>query len=110
MNCLTCGKPVERVELWFRCECGDHRHVDEVIAILQLAMPEDPRKRATTEVKPQDSFPHKLRELLDDDSDAMTAWEVEFIESVHEQSERPEWTPSLKQVLVLNKIWDKVFK
>lgn len=35
MKCFTCAKPVERQNLWYPCDCGDNRHVDEVVHILQ---------------------------------------------------------------------------
>lgn len=55
-----------------------------------------------------------LAELLDDESDTMTAWEVEFIESLGKQRDRSYatrsyWTPTGKQLAVLEKIWEKVF-
>lgn len=34
MKCFTCAKTVERSDLWYRCDCGDARHVDEVVRIL----------------------------------------------------------------------------
>lgn len=45
-----------------------------------------------------------LDELLEDDSDTMTAWEVEFIESLNQRRDR---ALSEKQETVLTKIWDK---
>ena len=52
-----------------------------------------------------------LDELLEDESDTMTAWEVEFIESVNKQRTRvgADWLPSAKQEKVLIDIWNKVF-
>lgn len=53
-----------------------------------------------------------LDELLQDDSDKMTAWEVEFIESLSRQcdsSRDGSWCPSDKQEKVPEKIWGKVF-
>lgn len=52
-----------------------------------------------------------LDELLADESDTMTAWEVEFIESVNKQRRRTGdgWSPSAKQEKVLIDIWNKVF-
>lgn len=52
-----------------------------------------------------------LSELLNDDSDTMNAWEVEFIDSLREQRHRKgsEWCPSPKQLAALGKAWDKVF-
>jgi len=52
-----------------------------------------------------------LDELLEDESDTMTAWEVEFIESVNKQRARvgEDWLPSTKQKKVLVDIWNKVF-
>ncbi len=53
-----------------------------------------------------------LDELLRDESDTMTAWEVEFIESLDKQRSRnsEDWTPSAKQCGILSEIWDKVFR
>jgi len=48
-----------------------------------------------------------LTELLDDASDRLTAWEVEFIESLKKQR-RDLWEPSDKQMAVLVKIWDRM--
>ena len=55
-----------------------------------------------------------LDEILNDESDAMTAWEVEFVESLDrqrniKQGTRTSWEPSPKQKDVLDKIWGKVF-
>jgi hypothetical protein len=50
-----------------------------------------------------------LQELLADESDTMSTWEVEFIESLDKQRRAEEWTPSDKQFVVLEKIWQKVF-
>lgn len=55
--------------------------------------------------------------ILDDESDRMTAWEVEFVESLivrraqHERSyaQRQYWTPTDKQFETLEKIWERVF-
>ena len=47
-----------------------------------------------------------LRELLADESDAMTAWEVEFIDSLLKKR-LYKW--SEKQIETLEKIWNKVF-
>ena len=46
-----------------------------------------------------------LDELLNDESDRMTAWEVEFVESLDKQRDR-EW--SQKQRDILDRIWQKV--
>lgn len=35
MRCFTCGQYLERENLWYRCRCGDARHVDEVVHILE---------------------------------------------------------------------------
>lgn len=54
-----------------------------------------------------------LDELLQDDSDKMTTWEVEFVESLDQQcdgSHDGSWCPSDKQQKVLEEIWSKVFK
>ena len=58
-------------------------------------------------------WPKMLDELLSDDSDTMTAWEVEFIESLDRQCDSSpdgSWCPSPKQTTVLEEIWGKVFK
>ena len=47
-----------------------------------------------------------LDELLQDTSDAMTPWEVEFIESLHQRRDRG---LSDKQGPILTRIWNKVF-
>lgn len=47
-----------------------------------------------------------LDELLEDESDRMTPWEVEFIESLNKQRNRDF---SERQVATLGKIWNKVF-
>ena len=50
-----------------------------------------------------------LDELLDDESDRLTEWEVEFIESLSRQKYNVLlW--SQKQIRCLIKTWDKVFK
>lgn len=52
-----------------------------------------------------------LDELMSDDSDTMSAWEVEFIESLGRQrmASSALWRPSVKQRDVLQRIWTKVF-
>ena len=51
-----------------------------------------------------------LEELLNDESDTMSAWEVEFIDSLNRQWTRHEdMAISPKQRAVLERIWDKVF-
>lgn len=50
-----------------------------------------------------------LDELVNDDTDKMTAWEGEFIESLSQQAERDAWEPTEKQAAVLRKIWYRVF-
>ena len=52
-----------------------------------------------------------LSELMLDESDTMSAWEVEFIESLDRQSGKSRfgWAPSPKQMECLDKIYDKVF-
>lgn len=45
-------------------------------------------------------------EILEDDSDRMTPWEVEFVESLNKQNVF-DWTD--KQIAVLEKIWRKLF-
>lgn len=56
-------------------------------------------------------WPKMLNELLNDDSDTMSTWEVEFIESVHKQelAGGDFWEPSEKQLDVIEKTWRKVF-
>lgn len=54
-----------------------------------------------------------LDELLRDESDTLTTWEVEFIESLDKQRQREGercWEPSQRQFTVLEKTWDKVFQ
>lgn len=51
-----------------------------------------------------------IDELLRDESDTLSAWEVEFIESLDKQRKDSDWSPSNKQFIVLEKIWDKVFR
>lgn len=55
-----------------------------------------------------------LNELLSDDSDTMSAWEVEFIESIDKQRDTAHhegegFDPSPKQLKTLRDIWYKVF-
>lgn len=60
-----------------------------------------------------EDWPKMLDELLQDDSDKMTTWEVEFIESLNRQCDSSpdgSWCPSAKQMKVLEEIWGKVFK
>lgn len=47
-----------------------------------------------------------LDEILKDESDRMTAWEVEFIESLDRQNVF-KWTD--KQIAILERIWRKLF-
>ncbi len=47
----------------------------------------------------------RLEELLQDDSDTMTAWEVAFIESLNSHGR----DLSDEQTAVLERIWKKVF-
>lgn len=47
-----------------------------------------------------------LDELLADDSDRLTDWEVRFLESLNTQRHR-ELSP--KQVAALESIWDRIF-
>jgi hypothetical protein len=57
-------------------------------------------------------WPKMLDELLNDDSDTMSAWEVEFIESLNRQCDGiadGSWCPSLNQEAKLEQIWNKVF-
>lgn len=53
-----------------------------------------------------------LNELLRDESDTLTAWEVEFIESLDQQRTREGeqcWEPTQAQFMALEKVWGKVF-
>lgn len=51
-----------------------------------------------------------LAELLNDESDTMTTWEVEFIESINRQRYKNRvWEPNEKQTAILAKIWQRVF-
>jgi hypothetical protein len=50
-----------------------------------------------------------IDELLADESDKLTAWEVEFLESIDKQRKRDGWLPSEKQEAVMQKVWDKIF-
>lgn len=51
-----------------------------------------------------------LAELLNDESDTMTAWEVEFIESINKRRFAYRgWAPNEKQRTILAKIWQRVF-
>ena len=46
-----------------------------------------------------------LNDLLDDDNDLLTAWEVEFTDSLAGQAgSRDNWEPSDRQIEVLEKI------
>jgi hypothetical protein len=49
-----------------------------------------------------------LQELLDNEDDVMTAWEVEFIESMDKLRAR-NGDPSEKQQACLERIWSKVY-
>lgn len=63
-------------------------------------------------MKDDSTWPKMLDELLNDDSDKMSAWEAEFIESLNRQCDGSAdggWCPSPKQEAVLEKIWNKVF-
>lgn len=51
-----------------------------------------------------------LDELLADESDTMSAWEVDFIESLDRQRSAPEFVMSDKQWSVLQKVWSTVFR
>lgn len=50
-----------------------------------------------------------LTELLDNDSDRMTEWEVEFIESLRVKMVYPWSRATGKQLDTLDQIWRKVF-
>ena len=50
----------------------------------------------------------QLDRALDDESERMSAWEVEFIESLEKQSEIDEWVPSGKQLEILERIDGKL--
>lgn len=56
-----------------------------------------------------DNWEGMLRELLDDESDTMSAWEIGFIESIERKSKREGFSPSPRQAACLNKIWNRVF-
>lgn len=45
-----------------------------------------------------------VRECLKDDSDRLTTWEIEFLDSVNGRE-----VLSDKQAAVIQKIWDKLF-
>lgn len=45
-------------------------------------------------------------ELLADESDRMTEWEIDFIDSVNKQRDRD---LSDKQTAIIERIWNKVF-
>lgn len=47
-----------------------------------------------------------LDELLDDDSDRLNSWEIEFIENLNQKRNRPLTEPQADK---LQQIWDKVF-
>ena len=47
-----------------------------------------------------------LAELLDDESDKMTSWELEFIDSLNKQNHN-NWSD--RQCEILQEVWDKVF-
>ena len=51
-----------------------------------------------------------LDDLLGDESDQLSQWEIEFIESLDKQrsEEGREWSLSGKQAAKLADIWDKV--
>lgn len=53
-------------------------------------------------------WPDMLEELLEDDSDRMSAWEIEFVNSLDKQSDNEDWKPSAKQRAVLERIWKKL--
>ncbi len=49
-----------------------------------------------------------LNRALDDESEALSAWEVGFIESMAKQADREGFDPSDKQAKVLDKIEEKL--
>ncbi len=55
-------------------------------------------------MKSQGDLRKMLKEILDDESDRLTTWEVEFIDSVNKQQSI---TPS--QAAVIERIWAKIF-
>jgi len=57
----------------------------------------------------RDNWDDMLDDLLRDDSDTLSAWEVEFAESLDKQRNREGWSPSDKQFKYLSDIWHKVF-
>ena len=52
-----------------------------------------------------------LNELLADDSDTLTAREVEFTESLDKQRDLrgADWMPSSKRIAALERTWKRVF-
>ena len=58
-----------------------------------------------------DNWRELLSELLQDESDTMSDWETEFVHSVDKQADQrgSEWSPSQKQLDVIEKVWSKVF-
>lgn len=51
-----------------------------------------------------------LTELLDNDHDIMTAWEVEFIENQARKADLPGRNPSEKEIAKIEEIWQRVFE
>lgn len=49
-----------------------------------------------------------LNRALDDENEAMSAWEIRFVESMSRQADREDFDPSDKQVAVLEKIEEKL--
>lgn len=52
----------------------------------------------------QDDAHKMVKELLDDESDRLTPWEQDFLDSVHKQQYL-----SAKQIAIIEKIWEKIY-
>lgn len=57
-----------------------------------------------------DNWRFMLNELLADDSDKMSDWEIQFVESLDSQSDDFLWQPSAEQYAKLVEVWEKVFE
>jgi len=58
-------------------------------------------------MKNEKDLRNMVDELMESDTDKMTAWEMEFTESVYKRSLSMDYTE--KQAAVIERIWDKVF-
>lgn len=56
-------------------------------------------------MKSETDLRNMIKEILADDNDRMTDWEVSFIDSVNRQDRLSE-----KQAEIIERIWGKVFK